>query len=439
MNHKRRFHYIPVLLSGLLLTGCWDSMEINNRSIILEFIIDKNTAFSYNPTKLLDDQEIYTINYTIPDFGKLSGTESLAKDMETTIEIKAPTISSSIDDLETKSKNTVSFSHVKTIMIGEELLKAPKLFKQTVDSMSRDMLIARNVPILAVNGEAKLATEIENAEQPIVGLYVMDYFNNKERATSFFNKQLLGNFIKDMEETGISTLPIFHVERIAESKAKENSQEQNSNLEQPKVESMNPMLATSAMGAASEGAMDESEEEEQSRSEINISGGAVIKDYELMGYLTKEEVRSQLFVQGKIKNSPVVIIYNGMPMTYNIKEQKSKIKFQDSEEGLRCLVEVDTYGDVSEFLTDENQKLNATEEAKQMEELLAQEIIAQMRLGIDKSKEMNVDFMGFGLECYRKHNKLWDQYEDEWEKNGYRDMPIDIGVNVDIQSTGIQE
>lgn len=385
---------IAIGLLPLLLVGCWDSTEVNSRSVILELAIDKNTDYQYNPEKLLDGQPIYTISYTLPDFGKLSGTESLAKNVETNLTTQSATIATSIADVELRSKNSVSFSHVKALFVGEALLKDPKLFKATLDALSRDMLIARNVPILAVNGQASSTTQIENDEQPILGLYIMDYFNNKERATSFCKKQLIGTYIKEMEDTGVSTLPIFHVEQL---------------------------------------------KEEGMEGQIDISGAAVMHDYELVGYLNKEEVRGQLLIEGKVKNSPVVIIYQDNLLTYQIKDQTSKIKFEDSEQGPLCRIELNVKGSISEYLTEGGENLTKDGTIDEIKALLADEIKAQVNVGIKKSKAMNMDFLGIGQAMYRKHPKMWLKYQPNWLENVYQNMPIHIGVTVDIQNTGIEE
>ncbi|MEG0712401.1 MAG: Ger(x)C family spore germination protein [Niameybacter sp.] len=379
-------------MTATLLCGCWDSTEVNNRSIILELAVDKNDDFEYDETKLIDDQDIYTVSYTIPDFGKLSGTNTLATEVENTIEVQAPTLGSSVDDLEIKNKNSVSFGHVKALLFGESLLKDPELFKRAMDGLSRDMLIARNVPLLAVNGEAKLASQIENAEQPILGLYIMDYFNNGERATSFFKKQLVGTYIKEMDDTGVSTLPLFHVEDI-----------------------------------------------EQNTGDINISGAAVIQNYELVGYLTKEEVRSQLFVEGKIESSPVVVPYSNTLLTYNVKREKSKLKFGDTPEGPWCLIEIEAEGSISEYLSTGDDKLIDHQTIEEVKVLIAEEIVKQVELGIVKSKEMNVDFLGIGEAFYRQKPALWMKYQPTWLATTYQKMPISIGVNVAIQSTGLED
>lgn len=390
---KKIYTLLPLfLMTSLIFTGCWDSTEVNNRSIILELAVDKNDDYVYDPATLLDEQKIYTISYTIPDFGKLSGDESLAKDVENNIEIQAPTITASLDDLEIKNKNSVSFSHVKAILLGESLLKDEQLFKRTLDSLARDMLIARNVPLIAVNGQARQTTQVENPQQPILGLYIMDYFDNNERTTSFFKKQLLGNYIKEMDDTSISTLPVFHLEEVGEEKGT-----------------------------------------------VDISGAALIKNYTLVDYLTKEEVRSQLFVEGKIKNSPVVIRYNDTYLTYNIKREKSKLKFNQGSQGLECLIQIEVEGNVAEYLSEGRSKLTKTQTIEQVKNLIAQEITTQINVGLEKSKQLNTDYFGIGQALYRQKPKLWNQYKDTWHTTTYQNMPISIGVNVGIQSTGLEE
>lgn len=439
MNKKRWIKCVCMLMLGSMLTGCWDNVEVNNRSILLEFAIDKNDDYVYDPSLPLDQQKIYRFTYSIPDFGKLSGTESLAKDAETNIVVESPSVASSIDDLEMRSKDTVTFSHVKAIFLGESLMKDPKLFKQTIDAISRDMLIARNVPLLAVNGEATLTSQVENTEQPILGLYVLDYFNNKERPVSFVKKQLMGNFIREIDETRIATIPIFHVEEIEEEIAqKEASPAKEQNNQEEVEKSENKMMGMGVGQKEDVGATDE-KGKDRKMDQINISGAALIKDYELVGYVSKEDVRSQLFVEGKIKNSPVMATYRGGPVTYTIKEEDTSISFEDTPEGPVCLIEIQTKGNISEYLDESGEEMINATNTDEIKQQIANQVVEQVKVGIKKAKEMNIDFVGLGLAMYRREPKMWNRYAAGWEAGIFVDMPIEIGVNVDIQSAGIQE
>ncbi|OON99891.1 MAG: hypothetical protein ATN35_10300 [Epulopiscium sp. Nele67-Bin004] len=380
----------------VFLTGCWDSVEINNRSVILEFAIDKNMD-KVDEDASLDMQSVYNITYSIPDMAQLSGLDSLAEDMKTNIMVQAPTIATSVDDLETRTRNTVTFSHVKVILLGEDLLKDAKLLEESIDAITRGRVIARNVPLLAVKGKAEDAQNIQNSQQPILGLYIMNYFNNRERPKAYFKPQLLGNFIRDMQDTGVATMPIFHLPETIE---------EDSDTTYPVTE-------------------------------YEISGGAIIKNYELVDYVDKEVVRGQLLIDGDSKNSPVVIEYKDRPLTYILQRQNSKIKFNDGPEGVFCIIEIETVGDIAEYVSTSHESLFTIETIEEVKNLVADEVAKQVFWAIDRAKDMNVDFLKIGQEMYRKYPDLWERYEENWEVDGFRNMPITVQITTNIENTGI--
>lgn len=382
MKIKRLVKVIALLLIPLMLTGCWDSMEINSRSVILELGLDKNQEDSNLP---MNQKTRLDITYSIPDMAKMTGANSLSEDVRTTITVKAPTLRDSVERLETQTQNTITFSHVKGILLGEALLKDADLLKEVLDGSERNMMLARNIPLLAVKGPSEEALKVQSKEQPILGLYIMRFFNNKERPRSSFMPQLLGNFIKEMEDTGVATIPIFHGSEAGE---------------------------------------------------INISGGAVMKDYGLVDYITKEQVKGLLYITGEIKNAPVLIQYKEEYLTYNIKNEKSKITFKDENGMMTCYIKLTAEGDIVEYASSDSQNLFRKGDVKEIERLLERQISEEASIAIDKAKIMNVDFLGIGRALYRKHPKYWEQYESSWKQTGFKQIPINVEADVKIRNTG---
>ena len=72
---------ILISLSSLMLTGCWDNVEINERHVVLEIALDKGEE--KNTKGNIEDRDYYEITYMIPDIAKLSGEDSLAKNVKT--------------------------------------------------------------------------------------------------------------------------------------------------------------------------------------------------------------------------------------------------------------------------------------------------------------------------------------------------------------------
>ena len=114
-----KIKWLAIFLLPIFLTGCWDSVEINERNVVLEIAIDKNQDI--DKSEPISKQEDYEITYTIPDMKKLSGEDSLAEDVKSSIVTKSPTIEVSVDEVESKSQNTISFSHTQAVILGEEL------------------------------------------------------------------------------------------------------------------------------------------------------------------------------------------------------------------------------------------------------------------------------------------------------------------------------
>lgn len=379
-----KLRWLPLFILPFILTGCWDSVELNERHVILELAIDKTPDIDFS--KPVNERDTYQITYGVPDIAKLSGADSLAENVKTIIQTKSPSIATSIDQVETKTQNTITFSHTKALLLGEGLLKDKVALKAALDSLLRDMRIGRSVTVLGVKGEASEVMKADNPQNPIIGMYVMKYFNNRERPTSYAKVQLLGNLMKELEDTGVSTIPIIDINE--------------------------------------EGI-------------IKISGAALIKDYEHITWLSGEEVRGKLFIEGEIQHVPIIIGYRDQYLTYMIKEQKSKVSFNEQNGKEECSIDIEVEGDITEYLSSNSKNIFNEQSIVEITGLLENEIEKQIRKTIDKSKELNTDFLGIGLEMYRKHPKRWQVYKERWNNGVYRDLPIHIKTTINIQNTGI--
>lgn len=376
---------IVMTMTTMMLTGCWDSVEINERHVVLDIAIDKGDEDTTD--KNIEDRDYYQITYMIPDIAKLSGEDSLAENVKTAMVSKSPTFSKSVDDIETKTQNTLTFTHTKALILGEELLKDKKLFRSAIDGVVRNMEISRGTNILAVQGKASDVTESENYQNPVIGLYIMKYFNNTERGTSYAKQQVLGKMIKEIQDTNITTIPLV-------AKDEEGT--------------------------------------------IKIGGAAVIKDYELVGWLSKDEVRGQLFVDGNVKKVPIVVDYEGEYLTYQIEQEKRSISFTD-EKQLEATIDIIVKGSITEYVSSEEQYAFSENRINQISELVQKEVKRQVEKTIVKSKDMNTDFLNIGLQMYRQHPKLWDKYGDKWNEQNYKQIPLKVNVKVIINNTGILE
>ena len=362
------------------LTGCWDSVELNDRHVVLEIALDK----AINVDSKIGEGDYYEITYTIPDVKKLSGKESLSEDVKTEMTTISPTLMKSIDEMETKLQNTLTFSHVKAVFIGEELLKDRQLFENAMDSLSRNMEFSRGTNILAVRGKASEITKGDNYQNPILGLYIMQYFNNKAKTQGGVIQKNLGKMLRDIHETGVTTLPII------------------------------------------------SQSDEKS---VEINGAAIIKDYQLVDWLSADEVKGLNILQGDIEGMPIVIEYKGDYLTYTVEDKKKKIEVRDNQ-GIEVKINLLIRGDITEGISATNTQIFNKRDIQEIEKLLTNEINKRINMTLKKEKLTDTDFMAINLEIYRKNYSLWERSKTS---DSISDKKIYLNTDVVIENTGIIE
>lgn len=379
---------ILLTLSALICTGCWDGVEINKRAVIFSLGIDKDmTNGDKEETHSLDYPPRYAVSYAIPDMSKVSGSESISKDIVSIETAKSTTFSTTIEKVQTKTPDTINFGHTKAILLGSDLLMDSDMMKEIIDSLERNMLFARSIPLFAVRNTAKEVMDIKNNQHPIIGLYIMNYINNKERAVSRYKEALLGNTIRDLRENNAVVIPIIDV--IEDSK-------------------------------------------------IEIQGGALLKDFKLKAWFTPEEIRGILWAEGKVRGAKIPIAMGESYLSYTVREQDSKISFFKKDHKLACKIDVINEGDIGEYYINDSHPLTDLETIRQVENEISSKIKKEIDHLINQSQEYDTDIIGLGTELYRQHPKWWTQVADNWE-DFYKYMPIEINVDTKIRRTGIIE
>lgn len=383
---KTKYISLVILLSGmLLLTGCWDNTELNEKHVVLDVAVDKNTKDT--EVEDLSEAKGYTVTYSIPDIAKLSGGDSLAEDVKTVLSVDSATISESVDQIEALTQNTISFSHTKALLLGEELMKDKRLFKMALNSFMENLEVGRSTYLLAVEGKASELSKAQSYQNPIIGLYITKFFNNGERAVGDSEPQYLGEFYKEMNETGISMMPIL----------RENKDE-----------------AT-----------------------LEITGAAVIKDYELVDYIEAEDVRAKLFLEGKIKDIPIIIDENGEYYMFQIEKEKSKIDYKEEQEQLYINIELEVFGELTEYMPSNLIKDNGAYISGKIEEKVNDKLKQEIENGMMKARRMNTDYLHLGQDLYRRKPELWERYKEAWRQSIYSGAHINVSVHTIVQGVGM--
>ena len=236
--------------------------------------------------------------------------------------------------------------------------------REVIDALERNMLFSRSTPLFAVRKTASQVMVVKNEQHPIIGLYIMNYVNNKERAISRYKEALLGNTIRDLRENHAAVIPI--VETIDNKK-------------------------------------------------IEIKGGALLKDFELKAWFTPEEIRGILWVEGKVRGAKIPIPVGDSYLSYTVREQASKINFFIEESQLICHIDITNEGEIGEYFISSSKSLMNADYIQDIETQISQKIKKEVVHLIAQTKMYNTDIIGLKTELYRQHPQVWENLEERWE------------------------
>lgn len=369
----------------LISTSCWDGIEINRRAVIFSLGIDKNEDIG--DVDDIDYPKRYLVSYAIPDMGKVSGADSISKDVVTIETAESTTFSTTIEQVQTRTQDTINFGHTKAILLGADLLRDPVMMKEIIDSLERNMLFTRSTPLFAVRDTAQEVIDVKNEQHPMIGLYIMNYVNNTERAVSRYKEALLGNTIRNLRENKAAIIPIIDI--VDDSK-------------------------------------------------IEIKGGALLKDFKLQAWFSPEEVRGILWAEGKVRGATIPVPAGESYLSYTVRKQDSKIRFDKEGEQLLCHIDIMNEGEIGEYYINSSDSLTDLESVEEIESKISRVIKQEITHLISETKEYNTDIIGLGTELYRQDPKWWDLVVDDWDET-YKNIEINVTVDTKIRRTGIIE
>jgi len=174
-----------LLMAVLLLTGCWDRRELEERVSILAIGIDR----------VPENKHLLKISVQIPIPIKIAGSGGQGGgSSESAVQIMYVTGRSMGDawnKLQERLNQRIFLGHTRIVAISEEV--AREGLQGILDSFRRDPQIRRLLWPIVVKGEASRLLEIRPKMVQIPAVYLMELIENGTK-TGMFADQTLGNF-----------------------------------------------------------------------------------------------------------------------------------------------------------------------------------------------------------------------------------------------------
>ncbi|EOD01684.1 Ger(x)C family spore germination protein [Caldisalinibacter kiritimatiensis] len=386
----KNYKILLFLLMILVLSGCWDKVEIDDRAFVSTVGIDlykgereKDTEGKGQIEKPKDSsRNRYTITYVFPNLDSI-GKNAVSDKRRFVFSSVGSNPYQTTRQLSTQLDKVMFFKHMKTLIIGECVSRNADYFKEIIDSVERNFEISRKTNVMIAEGQAKEVIKIEPETKPDTGALLSQISENQN--TARFNPQTLGDMLISLHFDGSTVVP-----RVIPGK-----------------------------------------------DNIKVAGSAVIKDYRLVGWLGELENRAIMFVKDQVKGSIADVEYKGIVVPYIITDSSTKKTIELKEGNITADIFIGMEGFVEQYALDAEVDLLDEKTISAIEKLVEDEIQKEIEGTVKKlQKEFKADVIGIDMYISKFKPNLWEEIKNDWDEI-FPEMNIKVTVDAKLRRVGM--
>lgn len=379
-----------LLLTSLLLTGCWDKIEIEERAHISAVGIDLYEPANDKEREASNDISSGVISDEVKRQNKFVFTFAFPKEsLEEVEDIILSTAGNSLYGVSRvmadRTNKELFLGHLRTVIISKDLAKDPDLFREILDGIETNELLSRRVILAMTEDSAGDIIKIQPAMQPRIGQFISELFRRKD-VTSRIPSGSIGDILKDLHESGNTAIP-----RIIPGK-----------------------------------------------NDVKIAGAAVIRNFEFIGWLGEIETAELMVFKGEVDiTGGRSIEYKGHSIPVDFRPRKPKMTLVEDENNIKILVEIEGEADIKQTYFESKEDLLKVEVIKEIEDLFSEQMEDEIEEMINKiQKEFRVDILGIDRYLRQRHYKLWKQVEGDWSEI-FPNIDIEVKMDTKIRRIGL--
>jgi spore germination protein KC len=374
----------------LLMTGCWNRRELNELSIAVAMGLDKAT----------DGQIMVTVQLVNP--GEIASKKAAGSSGApvTTFRMEGHSIFEALRRLTLKLNRKIYLSHLRMLIIGEEL--ARNGIANPIDHLSRDHEMRTDFAIvIAKNARAEDMLDILTPQEKIPANKLYSSLRVGEEAWASTSKVSLDMLLDDLASEG-----------------------------------KNPALTGLLMkGKHSEGKKMTNLQVTDTETILYYGGFAVFRKDKLIGWLKEDDSKGYNYIRDKVKSTVIVNKCSDGYIEVELIQSKTKVKGALTERGKpKITIEVEGEGNVGDVSCDIDMTDPAT--IPRIEEM-AEKHMKKVIEGVVHTAQSKYksDILGFGDTIHRAYPKQWKEWKQDWEPI-FQNMSVQVNVNMEIRRIG---
>lgn len=378
---------MPLIMS-LLLTGCWDSVEIDRKAFVSAIGVDSGEEVNLKESRALasgdkkiDDLKLVRVTYSFPDIRNMDTQKGTTEKLSLTID--GYSLTDAYIKAISKTSRNLHFGHSKLLLISQDFFQHPDLVNEFMDYIERTPSINRAMTVAVSEGKAEELLALKPMMEDGIDNYIISLLGNSSTFGNF-KPVSVTKYIEMMKNDGVAILPIF-------SKNGDN--------------------------------------------DVNLKGGIIIDSYSIKEILSIKELDNLKILKGNIGACKKVIVKDNHPIDYYIKEVNTKLKPELINNQLNINFTVETKGDLSGYYSN-GASLNDVD-IKAIEEDLDKAIGRELLDTAQYIRDgMKVDVLGIKENLEKYHPMLWRDVKEQWPNSLYNSK-INITVKTGIKTIGI--
>ncbi|MBP1934151.1 Ger(x)C family spore germination protein [Ammoniphilus resinae] len=363
-----------LLFSPLLLTGCWDRVEINDLAVVVASSFDK-------------EGDMYRVGVQIPLVRPLGGKGQgpvFYIDSET-----GKTVRDAVDRLQHRMSRQMIFSHRRILIVSEEVAREgirpgfDEVARLPDNRLTANMIISKGKAIDLLGSSPQFESLSAEAMREIVKLPFVLPVNLKDTAQAL-NREGVDPIIPYMEVTE----------------------------PQPKGE--------------------------ENKKEVQLSGYAQFKEDKMVGVFKEKAAAGSHWMRSHFVTYMTTLeIQEGdskKPITIRVTSGQSKIIPRIENGNLSYDVKVEAVGAVQESMLTEDLRFEKNQ--KKVSREFEKDIKESIEAFVEQAKEKQTDPAYLGVLLSRAYPKEWkENYSKQW-RGMLRDIPFHIEVKASVERLG---
>lgn len=360
-----------LVITTLLLTGCWNYRELNDLGIVSAISIEKKEEMIHVTVQFMNIQK---------SGGSSGATISNPSVPITTVTTKGKTVHEALRGVVKITPKKAYIGHMDLLIIEQKTAEDGIL--DIIDFFFRDSESRKQFKVLI--------SQKNEEDDDILSIVTL--------LEGFPSKSMLSSLMATSRYSGQTVLMNFD--------------ELLSLMYAEGVEPVAPLISVN--GNEQKGSNIDNLESSKPNANIKISGSAVFKKKKVIGTLDEMETLGLNIITNKLSGS--VITFNCEEEKYATAEVSgSKTNFKVDFSNKIPKVKLNT--EIEAFLSEINCKKNITESevVEDIEKKAAERIKDIMITTIEKAqKELNSDILGIGNNIRKENYKKWKELKEDW-------------------------